>query len=102
MESSTVDFRSVRGEIDCVKVSLPAALENFVSGQVRSGEFGDASAVVSEAVRMMREAREKAALGEMQRAFAGVDGANGKVQPTAKDRALIDQLVKSHRAEKRR
>jgi putative addiction module CopG family antidote len=97
-----VDNGVIRGEIDSVKVSLPAALEDFVSGQVRSGEFGDASAVVSEAVRLMREAREKAALEEMQAAFGGVDGANGEGQPTTKDRALIDQLIKSHRAGKRR
>jgi putative addiction module CopG family antidote len=90
------------GEIGLVKVALPAALEDFVSSQVRSGEFGDASAVVSEAVRLMRETQEKAAMEEMQRAFSGVDGISGKGTPTAKDRALIDQLVKEYRRGKRR
>jgi putative addiction module CopG family antidote len=64
-------------------------LEDFVSSQVHSGEFGDASEVVGEALRLLRNERETKAVEEMRTAFAGVDSFSGKGEPTAKDRALI-------------
>jgi putative addiction module CopG family antidote len=85
-----------------MKVSLPSALENFVSSQVRSGEFDDASEVVSEALRLMRAAQANRAMEEMRAAFAGVDSSRGKGQPTAKDRAFIHKLIENHRSGKRR
>ena len=85
-----------------MKVSLPAALEDFVSSQVKSGEFGDASEVVGEALRLLREEREKKAMQEMQTAFAGVDSPGRKGEPTAKDRAFIQKLIRKHRSGNRR
>jgi len=85
-----------------VKVSLPSALEDFVSSQVNSGEFDDASEVVGEALRLLREQRENKAMEEMRTAFAGVDSSGGNGEPTAKDRAFIGRLVNSHRSGKRR
>ena len=85
-----------------MKVSLPSALEDFVTSQVKSGEFEDAGEVVREALRLFREERESKALAEMRSAFAGVDSAGGKGEPTAKDRAFIHKLVKRHRSGKRR
>jgi putative addiction module CopG family antidote len=85
-----------------MKVSLPPALESFVSSQVKSGEFDDASEVVGEALRMLREARESKAIEEMRTAFAGVDSSGGQGEPTAKDRALISKLTQAHRSGKSR
>ena len=85
-----------------MKVSLPLALENFVSSQVESGEFDDPSEVVREALRLLREQRESKAMEEMRAAFAGIDSAGGKGEPTARDRAFIDELIDSHRSGKRR
>lgn len=85
-----------------MKVSVPAALEDFVSSQVKSGEFDDASEVVGEALRLLRKARERKAMEEMQAAFAGVDSSGGRGEPTARDRALIGKLIKSHRSGHRR
>jgi putative addiction module CopG family antidote len=85
-----------------MKVSLPAALEDFVSSQVESGEFDDAGEVVREALRLLRDERETKAMEEMRLAFAGVDSSNGKGEPTAKDRALIRHLIGRRRSGKRR
>ena len=85
-----------------MKVSLPSALKDFVSSQVKSGEFDDASAVFGKALRLLREEQEHKAIEEMRTAFAGVDSFGGKVEPTRRDRALIGKLIKSHRSGKRR
>jgi putative addiction module CopG family antidote len=85
-----------------MKVSLPSALEEFVTSQVNSGEFGNASDVVGEALRLLRNERETKAMEEMRTAFVGVDSSGGQGQPTAKDRALIRRLIKRHRSGQRR
>ncbi|HTA28998.1 MAG TPA: type II toxin-antitoxin system ParD family antitoxin [Candidatus Cybelea sp.] len=85
-----------------MKVSLPSALEEFVTSQVNSGEFGDASDVMGEALRLLRNERETKAMEEMRTAFAGVDASGGPGEPTAKDRALIRRLIKRHRSGQRR
>jgi putative addiction module CopG family antidote len=83
-------------------VSLPSALEDFVSSQVKSGEFDDAGEVVRQALRLLRNEQEAKAMAAMQAAFAGVDSSGGKGEPAAKDRAFIDYLIRSHRLGKRR
>jgi putative addiction module CopG family antidote len=85
-----------------MNVSLPAALEDFVSSQVNSGEFGDASEVVGEALRLLREEQERKTMEEMRAAFAGVDSSGKKGEPTAKDRAFIQKLIWKHRSANRR
>ena len=85
-----------------MKVSLPPALEEFVSSQVKSGEYDDASEVVGEALRLLRDERENKAIEEMRSAFAGVDSSGGKGEPTARDRALISKLIKTRRSGHRR
>ncbi len=85
-----------------MNVSLPAALQDFVNSQVKSGEFDDASEVLGEAVRLLRDARESKAIEEMRAAFAGVDSFGNKGEPTAKDRVFIHKLIESHRSGKRR
>ena len=91
----------MRAKLRMMKVSLPPALEDFVSRQVNSGEFGDAGEVVCEALRLLREERESKAMEEMRAAFAGVDWSGGKGEPTAKDRALIRRLIRHHRSGQR-
>jgi len=85
-----------------MKVTLPIALKDFVSNQVKSGEFDDASDVVREALRLLREEQKRKTLEEMRAAFAGVDSNRNQGEPTAKDRAQIDRLIRNHRSGKRR
>jgi len=49
-----------------MNVSLPQTWEEFVAGQVSSGEFGNASEVVREALRLLREQQETRAVEEME------------------------------------
>jgi len=84
-----------------MNVTLPSALEEFVSSQVKSGEFDDPSEVVREALRLMRNEHEAKAMSEMRTAFAGVDSSGGKGEPSPKDRAFIQNLITSHRSDKR-
>jgi len=97
-----VDKGCLGGKLKEMKVSLPAALKDFVSSQVKSGEFDDANEVVREALRLLREQRESKAMEEMRVAFAGVDSSGGKGEPTARDRAFIGKLIEHHRSGKRR
>jgi putative addiction module CopG family antidote len=85
-----------------MNVSLPQTWEQFVAGQVTAGEFGNASEVVREALRLLRDQQEKRARAEMATAFSGVDSHGGPGEPTPKDRALIGQIIRRHRQAKRR
>ena len=80
-----------------MNVSLPPTWEEFVASQVTSGEFGNASEVVREALRLLREKQESRALAEMRTAFAGVDPHGAPAEPSPQNRALIGQLVRRHR-----
>jgi len=80
-----------------MNVSLPQTWEEFVAGQVSSGEFGNASEVVREALRLLREQQEARAVEEMRAAFAHVDSHGGQGEPAPADRALINQLIRRHR-----
>jgi putative addiction module CopG family antidote len=88
--------------ISNMNVSLPQTWEQFVASQVRAGEFGNASEVVREALRLLRDQQESRALQEMRAAFAGVDPHGGQGEPTPQDRALINQLIRRHRKGKAR
>jgi putative addiction module CopG family antidote len=85
-----------------MNVSLPRAWEQFVATQVASGEFGNASEVVREALRTLREQQEVRVTEEMRAAFAHVDPHGGPGEPSPADRALIDQLIRRHRQDKSR
>jgi len=85
-----------------MNVSLPQAWEEFVATQVSSGEFGNASEVVREALRLLREQQEARAVEEMRGAFAQVDPHGGQGEPAPADRALIDQLIRRRRKGKAR
>ena len=85
-----------------MNVSLPQTWEEFVAGQVSSGEFGNASEVVREALRLLREQQETRAVEEMRGAFAHVDPHGGPGEPSPADRVLIDQLIRRHRKAKDR
>ena len=89
-------------QIDLMNVSLPPTWEQFVASQVRAGEFGNASEVVREALRLLRDQQENRAREEMRTAFAGVDPHGGEGEPTAQDRALIGQMIRRHREAKAR
>ena len=85
-----------------MNVSLPRTWEEFVAGQVSSGEFGNASEVVREALRLLREQQEARAVEEMRGAFAQVDPHGGQGEPAPADRALIARLIRRHRKGKAR
>lgn len=85
-----------------MNVSLPTPWEQFVAGQVSAGEFGNASEVVREALRLLRDRQESRALEEMRAAFAGVDPHGGQGEPTPQERALIAQAILRHRKGKGR
>jgi len=85
-----------------MNVSLPQTWEQFVASQVGAGEFGNASEVVREALRLLRDQQETRASAELRAAFAGVDPHGGQGEPTPQDRALIGQLIKQHRKAKAR
>ncbi len=85
-----------------MNVSLPPTWEQFVAGQVSAGEFGNASEVVREALRLLRDQQESRALEEMRAAFAGVDPHGGHGEPTPRERALIAQATRRRRQGKSR
>jgi antitoxin ParD1/3/4 len=85
-----------------MNVSLPPTWEQFVAGQVTAGEFGNASEVVREALRLLRDQQESRALEEMRTAFAGVDPHGGQGEPAPEARALIGQAIRRHRQGKGR
>lgn len=80
-----------------MNVSLPATWEQFVASQVKAGEFGNASEVVREALRLLRDQQERRALEELRAAFANVDPHGGQGEPTPRERALISQTIRRHR-----
>ena len=80
-----------------MNVSLPRTWEQFVTGQVSAGEFGNASEVVREALRLLRDQQESRAQVELRAAFADVDPHGGQGEPTPQDRALIAQVIHRHR-----
>lgn len=80
-----------------MNVSLPETWKRFVASQVNSGEFGNASEVVREALRLLREQQESRAVEEMRAAFAGVDSHGGMGEPTSQERALIGQVIRQTR-----
>jgi putative addiction module CopG family antidote len=78
-------------------VSLPQTWEEFVDGQVSSGEFGNASEVIREALPLLREQQEARAAEEMRAVFAQVDPHGGQGEPTPAERGFIGQLIRRHR-----
>jgi len=84
-----------------MNVSLPQTWEQFVASQVSAGEFGNASEVVREALRLLRDQQESRALEEMRAAFAGVDPHGGHGEPTPQERALVAQAIQRHRQGRR-
>ncbi len=80
-----------------MNVSLPSNWEQFIASQVRAGEFGNASEVVREALRLLRDQQEARAEQELRAAFAGVDPHGGHGEPSEEDRALIGGIVERHR-----
>ncbi|MCX6902863.1 MAG: type II toxin-antitoxin system ParD family antitoxin [Verrucomicrobia bacterium] len=85
-----------------MNVSLPQPWEQFVASQVSAGEFGNASEVVREALRLLRDQQESRALEQMRAAFAGVDPHGGQGEPTPEARALIGRAIQRHRKAKGR
>ena len=80
-------------QIIFMNVSLPPTWEQFVASQVRAGEFGNASEVVREALRLLRDQQESRAREEMRTAFAGVDP-HGLLHPQFRIQQVHEPAVK--------
>lgn len=80
-----------------MNVSLPPTWEQFVANQVRAGEYGNASEVVRDALRLLREQQEARAQQELRSAFAGVDPHGGQGEPSPEDRERIAKAIRGHR-----
>jgi Arc/MetJ-type ribon-helix-helix transcriptional regulator len=77
-------------------------LRNRVELAAFGTEFGNASEVVREALRLLREQQENRARAEVAAAFDGVDSHGGPGEPTSEDRALIGQIIRRCRKGRRR
>ena len=85
-----------------MNVSLPPTWEQFVASQVRAGEYGNASEVVRDALRLLREQQETRAEQELRAAFGDVDSHGGQGEPSATDRESIGEVIRKHRRAKAR
>ena len=81
-----------------MNVSLFEYWEKFIAQQITTGQYGNASEVVREALRYWREERERRAMKEFQAAWPQ-SGPRG--EPTAGDNAAISALVRAHRRERK-
>ncbi len=81
-----------------MNVSLSEYWEKFIAQQITTGQYGNASEVVREALRYWREECERKAMGEFQAAWTQ-SGPRG--EPTEEDIALISTLVRAHRRERK-
>jgi len=84
-----------------VKISLPRHLEEFIAEQVRNGRFESKDEVVRAAVRQMEESERIREMEAFESAFREIDQHSASGEPTKKDLAEIDRLVKSIRTARR-
>ena len=81
-----------------MNVSLSEYWEKFVAQQIASGQYGNASEVIREALRHWRDERERKAMEEF-RATWPQGGPRG--EPTEEDNAQIRALIRTHRRQKK-
>jgi len=81
-----------------MNVSLSEYWEKFIAQQITTGQYGNASEVIREALRYWREERERRAMEGFQAAWPQ-SGPRG--EPTADDNARISALVRAHRRERK-
>ena len=84
-----------------MNVALPSQLENFVAQQVRSGRFKSREEVLRAALRQMEELERQREMQAFKAAFHDIDRHSPVGEPTTKDLAEIDRIVKSVRAVRR-
>ncbi len=84
-----------------MKVSLPKQLDEFVAEQVRSGRFENGEEVVRTALRQLEQSERQREMETFRTAFREVDQHSPDGEPTRKDLAEIDRIVKSVRAARR-
>ena len=80
-----------------MNVSLSEYWEKFIAQQIASGQYGNASEIIREALRHWRDERERKALEEFRSAWPQ-EGPPG--EPTEEDNAQITALVRAHRRRK--
>jgi putative addiction module CopG family antidote len=81
-----------------MNVSLSEYWEKFIGQQIATGQYGNSSEVIREALRYWRDERERKAMEE----FRGVWPQEGPAgEPSDKDQAQISAFVRAHRRAKR-
>lgn len=81
-----------------MNVSLSDYWEEFIAQQIASGQYGNASEVIRDALRHWRDERERKAIEEFRVAWPQ-EGPLG--EPSEEDNARISALVRAHRREKK-
>ena len=81
-----------------MNVSLSEYWEKFVAQQIASGQYGNASEVIREALRHWRDERERKVMEDFRAAWPQHGPAG---EPTEEDDAQISALVRAHRRGKK-
>ena len=81
-----------------MNVSLSDYWEKFIAQQITTGQYGNASEVIREALRYWREERERKSMEEFEAAWPQ-SGPRG--EPTEADNAHISTLVRAHRRDQK-
>jgi len=81
-----------------MNVSLSEYWEKFIAQQIASGQYGNASEVIREALRYWREERERKAMEDFRASWPG-SGLRG--EPTEEDNAQISALVRAYRRDRK-
>jgi putative addiction module CopG family antidote len=84
-----------------MKISLPRHLEEFIAEQVRIGRFESKDELIRAAVRQMEESERTREMDVFENAFRAIDQNSRSGEPTRKDLAEIDRIVKSIRTARR-
>ena len=80
-----------------MNVTLTPEQEKFIAQQITTGQYGNASEVIREALRYWREEREKA----MDDFRASWPRSGPRGEPTEEDNTRISALVRAHRRDRK-
>jgi putative addiction module CopG family antidote len=84
-----------------MNISLPKQLKDFVSEQVHSGRFENEAEVIRTALRQMEESERQRDMKAFESAFREIDRDSPDGEPTERDLAEINRVVKSVRESRR-
>lgn len=85
-----------------MKISLPPTWKRWIQAQVKRGEFANANDAVRAALHLLRQRQENRVRRQMRAAFGQVDRHNSPGEPTQKDLAAINRIIREVRNTYRR